>query len=319
MNWVDDVRRAATRTAVRGGLRLAGRLGVERTRSLGNAVGRSAAAVPALRHRLARNLRAAGMDHSDETVRAYFRRLGFWVWHSLNVYTHGIERSGVTDQLELDPDTVRHLDEAVARGKGVVLVSPHMFLHEIVAGLIHRRHPVTAVVRESKDPAWGQIKVRWYNTALGLEMLARPRRSSVAREIGSMLRVLRAGQILGITPDVLTSPRTGVPVRLFARTVSLSPGMILLAMRAGAALVTGRYHWFRDPSAPSGERLRVVVNEPLELPKTSDLEAALRDGLQRWCVAFEAQLRSSPGAWLFWLDKGWTKVLRRPAEPGDGE
>ena len=319
MKWVDDLRRDATRTAVRGGLRLAGRLGVERTRSFGNAVGRFAASVPALRGRLEGNLRAAGMDHGDETVRAYFRRFGFWIGHSLNVYAQGIERSGLTDQMELDPDTVRHLDEAVARGKGVVLASPHMFLHEMVAGLIHRRHPVTAVVRESKDPAWEQIKVRWYNTALGLETLYRPRRSSVAREIAAMLRVLRAGQVLAITPDVLTSPRTGVPVRLLARTVSLSPGMILLAMRAGAALVTGRYHWFRDPSAPSGERLRVVVYEPLELAKTSDLEAALRDGLQRWCVLFEAQLHGSPGDWLFWLDKGWTKVLRRPAEPGDGE
>ena len=309
MKRVDDIRRAATRTVVRGGLRLAGRLGVERTRSLGNVVGRFSASVPTLRDRLAGNLRAAGMEHSDETVRAYFRRLGFWVGHGLNVYAQGIERSGLTDQVELDPDTVRNLDEAVARGKGVVLAGPHMFLHEMVAGLINRRHPVTAVVRESKDLVWERMKVRWY-TALGLETLVRPRRSSVAREIVAMLRVLREGRVLGITPDVLTSPQTGIPARLFARTVSLSPGAILLAMRAGAALVTGRYHWFRDPSAPSGERLRVMLNEPLELPKTSDLEAALRDGLQRWCTVFEAQLRDSPGGWLFWLDKGWTRVLR---------
>lgn len=318
MKWVDDVRRGAIRTAVRGGLRLAGRLEVERTRALANAIGRSAASVPALRQRLAGNLRAAGMDHSDETVRAYFRRFGFWVGHSLNVYAHGIERSGLTDQLELDPDTVRYLDEAVARGKGVVLASPHMFLHEMGAGLIHRRHPVTAIVRDSKDPAWARMKLHWYKTALGLETLSRPRRSSMVGEIIAMLRVLRAGRVLGVTPDVLASRRAGVPVRLFERTVSLSPGIILLAMRSGASLVTCGAHWFRDPSAPSGERLQVLFTEPLQLPKTSDLEATLRDGLQQWCVAFEAQLRRSPADWLFWLDKGWTRVLRRPAEGNSG-
>jgi lauroyl/myristoyl acyltransferase len=318
MTGVDDVRRAATRIAVRGGLRLAGRLGVERTRALGNAIGRSAALVPPLRRRLEDNLRAAGMDHSHETIRAYFRRFGFWVGHGLNVYAHGIERSGLTDQVELDPDTVRHLDEAVARGKGVILASPHLFLHEMGAGLIHRRHPVTAIVRDSKDPVWARMKVHWYNTALGVETLSRPRRSSMAEEIITILRALRTGRVLGITPDVLASRRTGVPVRLFGRTVLLSPGIILLAMRSGASLVTGEVCWYRDSSAPSGERVRMLFTEPQQLPKTSDRETALRDGLQQWCVAFEAQLRRSPADWLFWLDKGWTRVLRRPAESGGG-
>jgi lauroyl/myristoyl acyltransferase len=129
-----------------------------------------------------------------------------------------------------------------------------------------------------------------------------------------MLRVLRAGKVLGITPDVLTSRTSGLPVTLFDRTVSLSPGMILLAMRSGAPLITVGGRWFPDPANPTRDRARISFSPPLELPKgdRGDRESALRDGLQRWCSHFEETLRRSPADWLFWLDKGWTKLLRQP-------
>jgi lauroyl/myristoyl acyltransferase len=311
MKHLDDLRRRVTRGAAAGALRVAGALGSGPARSLGVALGRFAHLVPALRERLADNLRAAGMDASDATVKAYFRRLGVWVGHSLSIYGGGFDRSAAGAQIELDPDTVHHLDAAVAKGKGVV--SPHLFCHEIGGALIHRRHPVTALVRESKDPGWAAIKQRWYGESLGLQTVLRPRKGSLAGDSAALLRVLRDGRVLGITPDVLTSRTSGLPVTLFNRTVSLSPGMILLAMRSGAPLITAGGRWFADPVAPNRERAVVTFSEPLDLPRGGDRESALRDGLQRWCLHFEATLRRSPADWQFWLDKGWTKVLRQPA------
>ncbi len=313
MKLLDGLRRRVTRGATTAALRVAGALGCGATRSLGVAFGRFAHLIPGLRQRLAENLNAAGMDASDATVKAYFRRLGIWIGHSLGVYGAGLDHSLVSTQIDLDPETVHHLDQAVAKGKGVVIAAPHLFCHEIAAGLIHRRHPVTALVRESKDAGWGAIKGRWYGEALGLQTVLRPRKGSTAGDIAAMLRVMRAGKVLGITPDVLTSRTSGLDVTLFNHTVSLSPGMILLAMRSGAPLITAGGRWYTDPAAPGRERGRVTFSPPLELPKSSDREAGLRDGLQRWCSQFEESLRRSPADWLFWLDKGWTKVLRQPA------
>jgi KDO2-lipid IV(A) lauroyltransferase len=275
--------------------------------------------VPRLRQRLTDNLRAAGVDASEATVRAYFRRMGLWMGHTLGVYGAGFDDSLAGTLIELDPETIHHLDAAVLRGKGVVLVSPHLFCHELGAAHINRRYPVTALVRESMYPGWAVIKQRWYEDRLGLRIVMRPRRGSLAGDMAAALRVLRSRHLLGITPDVLVARTSGMPVTLFGRTVSLSPGMILLAMRSGAPLVTVGGQWFTDPSAPARERARVTFSEPLELPKGGDREAALRDGLQRWCEQFEAYLRRSPADWQFWLDKTWSRVLRQPIAPAQAQ
>src|SRR5262249_19559571 len=243
MNWLHSARRHTTRRATLAALGLARRLGCARALSLGVAGARFAHLLPFARQRLADNLRAAGVDASDATVRAYFRRSGLWAGHTLGVYAAGLDRSLAARQVELDPETVSRLDEAVAHGKGVVLASPHMFCHEIGAGLIHRRHPVAALVRESKDPGWARVNNRWYAAALGVGMVLRPRKGSAAGDVAAMLRTLRAGTILGITPDVLTSRTSGTSVTLFGRNVPLSPGMILLAMRSGAPLITAEFRW----------------------------------------------------------------------------
>ncbi len=310
MKRLDELRRRLTRGATVTALRLAGTLGCGPSRSLGVLVGRFAYWLPVLRQRLAENLRAAGMDASESTVRAYFRRLGLWIGHSLGVFAAGLDRSLVHTQFDLDPETVHHLDEAVAKGKGVVLAAPHLFCHEIGAALIHRRHPLTALVRESKDAVWAAIKRKWYGEALGLNTVLRPRKGSTAGDIAALLRVLRAGKLLGLTPDVPTSRTSGLPVTLFGRTVNLSPGMIVLAMRSGAPLITVGGRWFTDPAVPTRERGRITFSPPLELPK-GGREEALREGLQRWCWQFESDLRRSPADWLFWLDKAWTRVLRQ--------
>lgn len=313
MNWVHHLRRGATKRAVLAALAAAGRLGPAGARSLGAALGRAAASTPGMRSRLAANLRAAGIDPTDDLVRAYFRRFGIWSGHTLGAYAVGLDRSLVCEWISLDPVTLPRLDAAVAVGRGVVLAAPHLFGHELAAGLIHRRHPVSAVVRESKDPAWVEVKARWYGQALGLNTVVRPRRGSGFGDVTALIRVLRSGSVLGITPDVITGRASGLVVDVFGKPVCLPPGMVLLAALAKAPLVTAYGEWYPDPTAPGGERVRVAFTEPLDLPSLAgDREAGIREGLRRWCEVFERILRHDPAAWLFWLDKGWTKVLTRP-------
>jgi lauroyl/myristoyl acyltransferase len=313
MKLLDGWRRRLTRGAMVAALRVGGAFGVGPARSVGIALGRCAHLVPWLRQRLTDNLNAAGVDASESTVKAYFRRLGIWAGHSIGVHAAGFDGSLADTQIDLDPETLPHLDEAVKRGKGVIVATPHLFCYEFGASLIRRRYPVTALVRESKNDAWGELKDRWYHQSLGIKTAFRPRNGSMVRDLGAVLGVLRRGELLGITPDVLTSRGSGVPVAMFGRTVPLYPGMILLAMRTGAPIVTASGRWFTDPRAPGRERARVVFSEPLELPRRGDREVAVRDGLQKWCSVFETDLRRSPADWLFWLDKAWTKVFQQPA------
>jgi KDO2-lipid IV(A) lauroyltransferase len=303
-------RRAATQAAVRGVVKLTRWLGPSGALGLGQAAGSLARLAVPLRRRLATNLRRAGIAPTETVLNRYFHRFGCWSGWSLAVYQAGLEGSGVAARLEF-ADSVAHLDRAVAKGKGVVLACPHLFCHEMAAAAIHRRHPVVALVRESKDPERGALKQHWYE-ATGMDTARRPRDSSVISDTLAYLRVLRSGRILGITPDVLLPAGKGLPVRMFGRQVTLSPGVVLLAMRAGAPLVTPLAEWLDAESGRRGARIRMHFSEPVEYPAGGDREHTLREGLQTWCRSVEDYLRREPENWMFWLDKRWARELAAP-------
>jgi hypothetical protein len=89
--------------------------------------------------------------------------------------------------------------------------------------------------------------------------------------------------------------------------------MVVLAMSAGASLVTPLPEWVE--AAPGGRlpRLRMHFSEPIEFPTGGDREHTIREGLQGWWRSIEAYLRREPENWMFWLDKRWTRVLATPA------
>jgi KDO2-lipid IV(A) lauroyltransferase len=304
-------RRAATQAAVKGALKITGWLGPGGALGLGQAAGSLARFAGPLRQRLATNLQRAGIEPTETILNRYFHRFGCWSGWSLAVYQAGLEGSGVGARLVFDESTVANLDHAVAKGKGVVLACPHLFCHEMAAAAIHRRHPVVALVRESKDPERGAVKQRWYE-ATGMETVRRPRDSSVVSDTLAYLRVLRNGRVLGITPDLLLPPEKGLPVRMFGRQVTLSPGIVMLAMRSGAPLVTPLAKWIDGEPGQRGARIRMWFSEPIEFPSGGDREHTIRNGLQAWCSYVEDYFRREPENWMFWLDKRWSRALAAP-------
>ena len=108
-------------------------------------------------------------------------------------------------------------------------------------------------------------------------------------------------------------PGKGLPVQMFGRQVTLSPGMVMLAMRAGAPLVTPLAKWLDAEPGQRGARIRMWFSEPIEYSISGDRERTLRDGLQAWCRYVEDYFRREPENWMFWLDKRWGRALAAPA------
>ena len=302
------LRRGTVLAAMRGALLVTRPLPPRVTIALGAALAAAAGALLPLRLRLATNL-ALGLGRvPPDAVRTFFQNLGRWFGWSMAIYHRGFWGCGVPDHITFH-DSVAHLDAAVARGRGVILASPHQFCHEIGAAYISGRHKVVALVRESRSPWREAMKRRWYE-ATGMEVVRRPRRSSLVADTLACLRVLREGCLLGITPDVLVSPGAGIRVRMFGRAVYLSPGIVVLAMRARSPLVTAYFRWERDG------RLVIHFTEPVEYPAAGDRERTVSEGLQAWCRQCEEYFRLNSGNWMFWLDKRWTRALRaQPATP----
>src|SRR5262249_44304780 len=153
--------------------------------------------------------------------------------------------------------------------------SAHVFCHEMGAAAINRRHPVTAIIRESGDRIREAMKAKWYQ-ATGMTTLHRSRHSSLMADTMAYLRVLRSGQILAVTPDVIYPQDNGVRVETFGRPVTLSPGCVVLAMRSGAPLVCVWGEWVAG-ERPGEERMKAIFDEPIEVPKTGDRDAMIRE------------------------------------------
>ncbi len=302
-------RRAATLAGMQAALYATRRLPPRAAIALGAALGAGAGTILPLRARLSTNL-AIGLGRDQvpqDAARTYFRNLGRWFGWSMAIYHRGLRNSGVPDKIVCH-ESVARLDEAVARGRGAILASPHQFCHEIDAAYVNGRHRVVALVRESVSPPREAMKRRWYE-ATGLDVVRRPRQSSILADTLACLRVLRGGGILAITPDVIVPASKGVQVRMFGCNVCLSPGMVLLAMRARAPLVTSFTHWERDG------RHVLHFTEPVEYPAAGDRHRTAAEGLQAWCRRCEEHFRANPGNWMFWLDKQWTRALRTPSSP----
>ncbi len=301
------VRRQITLSTVRAGLAYGARLSPRRTVALGRSLGRVAGMVLFLRERLKSNLRLAGLDPTPERVDRHFRLLGDWFAISLATYNRGLAKSGFAESIRFD-DSISRLDRAIAQGRGAVLVSPHVICHELGAGVINRRHPVVALVRESKNPIRDAIKRRWYE-ATGLEVVLRSRKSSMLADVMSYVRVLRSGKILAITPDLPAVGGSAVLVNVLGRRVSLNPGMVTLAMWSGAPMV---FCWPRrwEFMGYGPDIFTMSFDEPIQVAANGNRAEVLRSGTIEWARRFEEFLRRDPEYWLFWLDKRWTQVWR---------
>jgi lauroyl/myristoyl acyltransferase len=275
--------------AVRGGVRIAG-VGLR----------------PVLRANLRR---ALGLEPSLEQMeRDYFERATEWAHYTALTFRRGFARSGFAGEGGVLDDSFARVERAAALGRGVVLVGPHQFGHELFAALIHTRTPLVGVIRREQRNA--ALLERWYRQ-LGMPTILRPPHAGAVSDFRALLRVLRDRATLGITPDLPGGPGEGEPVRWFGREVRLRAGAFWLALRGRAPLV--RY-WIdrRGPRLVCRFSPAVMIEREPGVPTSQTVQRHL----QMWAAEFEQELRARPEGWTFWVDRRWTRVLRQPQDAG---
>lgn len=193
------------------------------------------------------------------------------------------------------PRDVENLREALARGHGAIVVTPHFGCWEGLAASIARLgFPLTVVARDANDPGTAQI-IRRAREAAGEGVVER-------RETRTMLRVLRAGQVLGILPDQ-HGGRRALWVEFMGRPAATMGGPASLALRTGAAIVPAFARRCPD------DTLDVYFLPALELPDTGDRQADIRAATQMINDVMGAEIRRHPEQWM-WMHNRW-----RPRPP----
>ena len=226
--WRRQVMRSALARAL---LQLCALLPLRAAHALGAGLGRLAARLPnKTRSVTLANVRRCFPDMPEqkrarlarhsliETGRALTECGPLWLWHGLRVL--GLVRRVSGEQQVID---------ALRRGKGLILVSPHLGAWEMVGLYCSSRWPLTSLYRTPRL-AGLDGPVRAARERLGAQLVA-----NNTAGVRALYQALSRGEAVGILPD--QDPGSGVFAPFFnvpANTMVLLPR---LARKTGAAVV----------------------------------------------------------------------------------
>lgn len=247
--------------------------------------------------RLQGNLaRVMGLPAEDDAVRALTRRgmrnyLQYWrdlflasTWTAADID----ERVVVIGQ--------QHLDQAMARGKGVVAAGPHVGNWDLAGAWASNRYGHLTSVAELLEPA---ELFHWFTATrarLGMEIL--PHRGGAEPLFRTLLARLRAGGLVALVSDRDLSQR-GIPVRFFGAEARMAGGPAALALQTGAALLPVMLY-------QEDGRLVCMLHPPLEIAEDDDVSSLT----QRLSAQYEQDIAAHPADWHM-LQRIWPDETSR--------
>jgi len=199
----------------------------------------------------------------------------------------------------------KHLDAALAKGKGVLLLSAHLGNFFLVGCRIAMEGvPTFVLVNQPRDGRFAELMDDYRLQVRQKTIHARPRYQAL-REL---TEVLRRNQIAVVIADEYRRG-TGIEVPLFGKTVIARRGAVSLALRTGAAVVPACMVRQADDS------LRLVIEPELELARDERNAGAIRENTIRITRWLERTVRSYPEQWNWMNIHWWVEETNRSTPP----
>ena len=186
---------------------------------------------------------------------------------------------------------VQHVENALALGKGAIILTGHFGNWELLAASISTKvSPLTPIVRELRSPRLNAL-VSKYREKAGY--------STIDRNTGvrQALRCLRNNNLLGIVVDVDTSVN-GVFVDFFGKLAYTPYSPIAFALKTGASVLPAFI--IRQPDGTH----RAIIEPPLTLERCDDKENELVINTQKYTKVIESYIRKNPEQWI-WMHQRW--------------
>lgn len=219
---------------------------------------------------------------------------------ALRTFVHGAW--GYLELLALSPETLaamtedvsvegwEHLDAALARGRGVIMVSAHVGTPSTAGQLLALRGLCTHVVVEPlRPPALFDFMAEIRQQA-GLRLIP-----TGPRAIREILTALRRNEIVGIFGDRDVAG-SGETLPFFDRATRMSTAAATLALRTGASIVPCVAYRTRPFHAVA------EIWPSIELTRTADPRGDVREGTARITSCLEAFIRCRPDQWVVFSD-----------------
>jgi KDO2-lipid IV(A) lauroyltransferase len=185
---------------------------------------------------------------------------------------------------------LEHLDQALAGGKGAVLVTGHLGSWELMGCVLVRLgYPVTFVVGIQRNPLVQSLMNRIRRES-GIEVIELT--STLA-----IVRSLRANRFVAMLSDQ-DAGHKGVFVEFMGKPASTPAGAAHLAMLSGAPIIPGFI------IRQDGLRQRIIIEKSIGIPEVERSEIAIRELTQAYTSVIERYILQHPDHWL-WAHRRW--------------
>ena len=189
-------------------------------------------------------------------------------------------------------ENIEILIEALAKQKGVVLITAHLGNYEIAAQTIPclLGMQMSSVAKKMRNVRLNRL-IHNIRTRFGNKVIYKK------GALPQMMHTLRQGAIVTIMMDI-SRRFDGVEVNFFDRRATATPAAALLGLRCKSPIIPAFCH-----RTPTG-KLIVQIEPPIEIRRSNDLRSDLKFNTQLITDRVERAVRSYPEQWN-WMLKRW--------------
>jgi KDO2-lipid IV(A) lauroyltransferase len=193
-----------------------------------------------------------------------------------------------------------NLDKALKKGRGVITVSAHLGNFPIVgAYMADLGYPFWIINKDPENIYLKNLFKQWMDH-LGIRSVPyKPRRICVSESI----RVLRNNGVIFLQVDQNPRKKHGVYVEFFGYHLPTYSGLVVMALRTGAAIVPMFIHRNADNTET------ITIQPEVSLKKSKDKSQNIVDNLRIINIICEDWIRRYPEQW-WWIHRRFRRALK---------
>ena len=216
---------------------------------------------------------------------------------------------------DVEVEGLRHLDDALAQGRGAILVSAHFGYARLIKPILHsrgRRVLLTGNLRpgmpDFSAELFGLSPLTRFGSVVHTRLLRLPRWSRldprfqettavdlpVQLDIRPYVAALERNEVLVILADGRRAQALR-RIPILGVEVALAPGAVSVARATGAPALP--VFVVDDDRSKRGVGLRLVIHPPLELQRSEDPVDDAHVNLRRFAAVLEEYVRACPQDW----------------------
>ena len=228
----------------------------------------------------------------EKTINKLFQMLGEAAIESIIFRKDDIEKNIRVDGLD-------NLENALKKGKGVILLGPHLGMWELASYFFGSKlENASTVYKSLKNPMVDNFIIKNREKIAHLDLI------SSKNGLKHVIRKLRNGLMVVMIYDQ-NAGKNGLPAKFFNHTAYTYSAPAVFAQKTGCAVIPAYI-----VKEPGFRKHRIIIQEPLPLITTGDKEKDMMANTQQYNDCLEKIVREYPDQWFGWIHRRW-KIPRK--------